>query len=533
MMRFSEFCSFLRRLEETSGKIEKTKILAELFCKTDEIKETVSLSYGYLPEVTGIAESSAIKAMSSAYGFPEDRIREMFYKSGDLGLVAESLSRQRRQASLAAKHFSVSDVYNALTNMPKIEGKGSAEKKISMIKDFLIHMSTDEAKYFMRILLSTMRIGVGDGIVRDALSMCFGVPQEKVERAFNITGDYGEVGRIIKDGKIDDVRIMIFRPLRVMLAEASNSIDEILSRIKDPTAEIKYDGFRCQIHKKGGKVRLFTRNLEDVTDKFPEVADSASRIDGDFILDSEVVGYKDGFLPFQVLSRRIQRKYEIDEMAREIPVRVFVFDVIYRDGDVTSMPLYKRREILKKIIPGEGIIKMAEHVESGFEEFYKEAVSRGLEGIMIKSLSSPYIPGKRVGYWYKLKPDKETLDVVVTAAEHGEGRKGGMYTSFHVAVRSDTGLLEVGKVSSGFSDEELKEMNRMISGLIIDEGEIATVKPEIVIEVMYQEIQRSPHYPSGFALRFPRFVRFRRDKSAREIDTIERVNRLFLKQGRS
>ena len=316
-----------------------------------------------------------------------------------------------------------------------------------------------------------------------------------------------------------------------MLAETAK-LEEAVKKLKRPIAEYKYDGFRVQIHKWKDGLKIFTRRLEDVTSRFPEIVEWASSIPHEYIMEGEAVAYRDGFLPFQYISRRIQRKYGIKGMAEQIPVRVFLFDLLWIDGeDMTDKPLENRRAKLMELIQGSRFDFV--HWASGnFESFYKQALKDKQEGIMVKDLDSKYIAGKRVGYWYKVKPEKETLDVVITAAEYGEGKKAGMFSSFVIAVRNEWGeFSDIGKVSSGFSDEELRQINEMIKDHIIDEKDgIALVRPSFVIEVRFQEIQRSPHYPSGFALRFPRFVRFRPDRSPDSADTIERVARLFSKQ---
>ena len=533
-MDFREFCSYLKRLEATDSRLEKTEILAELFSRTDELKETIAMSYGYLKEDIGVAEGIVAKALARAYGVPEETVKEMFRKLGDLGDVARELSLSRKQATLMRKTFSVAEIYGKLMEMAKLEGKASVERRIETLVGLLSHLEGDEARYVVRIVLSTLRIGVGDGIIRDALARAFSIPAERIEHAYNFLPDYSEIGEMIRNGRLEEIRLTPGRPVRVMLAEAGK-LEEVLERIENPIAEYKYDGFRVQIHhwkEKGWKTRIFTRRLEDVTERFPEIVEWAGGIEREYVIEGEAVGYRDGFLPFQTVSRRIQRKYNIREMMERIPVKVFCFDILWLDGEeVMERPLKERRELLEGLIRDSGFL-LAHYATSGFEKFYEKALEEKQEGIMVKDLKSKYIPGKRVGHWYKVKPEKETLDVVITAAEHGEGKKAGMLSSFYIAVRNEWGeFVEVGKVSSGFSDEELVEMNEMLKDLVTGERDgIVIVKPEIVIEVRYQEIQKSPHYPSGFALRFPRFVSFRPDRSPESADTVERVARLYEKQ---
>ncbi len=530
-MEFNEFCEYMEKLESTSSKLEKARILSELYAGADSLPETISLSYGKMSDELGVAEALIIKAMSRAYGISESDIKKRFRKLGDLGLVAESLSSSRTQSTLMEKSFSVRDIYERLSLLPKMSGHGAMDRKLELIVELLTHLNGKAAKYLVRILLSTLRIGVGDGTVRDALAMAFSIPAEKIERAYNFLPDYAMIGKLIKQGKLDQVKVTPGIPVRVMLAEASK-LEEAVKKLNRPIAEYKYDGFRVQIHKWKGGLKIFTRRLEDVTSRFPEIREWASEIPHEYIMEGEAVAYRNGFLPFQYISRRIQRKYGIKDMAKEIPVRVFLFDLLWMDGkDMIDESLEKRRNTLMKMIK-KSRFDFAHWTSSDFESFYQKALEDKQEGIMLKDLDSKYIAGKRVGYWYKIKPEKETLDVVITAAEYGEGKKAGLFSSFVIAVRNEWGdFSDIGKVSSGFSDEELKEINEMIKDHIIDERDgIAVVRPSFVIEVRFQEIQRSPHYPSGFALRFPRFVRFRPDRSPDSADTLERVAKLFSKQ---
>ncbi len=369
-----------------------------------------------------------------------------------------------------------------------------------------------------------------------------------VELAFDILNDMGEVAKIALEqglSGLKKVKLEVGRPLKPMLAHRAENVEDAFNAVGRPAAiEYKYDGFRLQIHKKGKEIILYTRRLENVTKQFPDVVEAVREgvLADTVILDSEAVGIdkKTGkFLPFQKISRRIHRKYDIEEMAREIPVVLYVFDVIYLNGENLMFKPYKERlEILNKIIkPIPGKIEIARRIitdkKEEAESFYKEAISKGLEGVMFKSLTEVYKPGQRVGTWMKLKPIMETLDLVIIGGEWGEGKRAKQFGSFLLACRDPyTGrYLTIGKMGSGMTDQELAELTERLKPLIIkEEGKRVWFKPELVVEVAYEEIQKSPKYESGFALRFPRLFRVREDRGPDEIDTIDRVRLLFKEQ---
>jgi DNA ligase-1 len=304
--------------------------------------------------------------------------------------------------------------------------------------------------------------------------------------------------------------------------------------------ERKYDGARVQIHKDGNKCFIFSRRLENVTNSLPDLKEAILKLPFDsVILDGEVIALQNGKpAPFQILLRRFRRKYDVEEMEREIPIHAYIFDILYANGEVLiDLPLKERRKRLNEIGSNE-IISVSPEILSGdakeVEQFYKKAIEEGHEGIMLKNPESPYTPGKRGKHWLKVKPIMETLDLAVVGGEWGEGRRANLIGSYKLAARDEKGnLVPVGKVATGLTDEMLKELTEKLKPLIISqEGKIVEFKPEVVFEVGYEEIQKSPKYPAGYALRFPRLIRVREDKNVDEIDTIERVQELYELQKR-
>ncbi|MEM1684771.1 MAG: ATP-dependent DNA ligase, partial [Nanopusillaceae archaeon] len=429
-------------------------------------------------------------------------------------------------------------------------------KKIRLLSNLLIHADPLEAKYIVRLAMGDLKIGVGEGIIIEAIATAYGLNSEGVEMLYSIYNDFGEVIEIIrKEGKsvLNKLSPIVGKPMKVMLAVKAESIDEAFSIVGRPAIiEAKYDGFRVQIHNDTNNIFLWTRRLENVTKQFPDVISFISDclpIDKSFIIEAEIVGYdkeNKKYLPFQKISQRIKRKYEIEKMAKEIPVELRVFDIIYYEGSsLINKPFKDRRELLEKIVnPKEGKLSLSEAIitSSNYEanEFFENSIKKGLEGVMFKNINAPYHPGRRVGYMVKLKPLKESLDVVIVGAEWGEGKRSGWLTSYIVAVKDEeTGnFLEIGEVGSGFKEKKespeditFEDMTNLLKDLIVkSEGKIVKVKPEIVIEVMYDEIQKSPKYSSGYALRFPRFIRLRPDKSVDDIDTLSRLEKLYEKQ---
>lgn len=562
-MLYKELVEVYERLEKTTSKIAETEILAEIFKKGDDetLPKLVLLSQGkvFLPfegRELGVASKLMMRALAKVSGFGIETIEKYFKEMGDLGKVAEHLLTKKKQIVFFKKQLTITYVYNRLREIGLYEGQGSQEKKLLAISGLLMHAEPKEAKYLVRTILGELRIGVAEGIIRDAIALAFLKNYAKeeatkwVEYAWNILGDFGEVALIAKNKGIEglkEVKPIIGRPIQPMLGIKANSIDEVLKRHKVVICEFKYDGLRMQVHKKGERVWLFTRRLEDVTKQFPDVVEIVkNNIKADeCIVEGECwpIDLKTGKpMPFQKISQRIQRKYDIEKMAKEIPVQLNLFDIMYLNGKpLFNLPLRERRKLLESIInPVEHKLQLAEHIETGdikkLEEFYHKALELKQEGIMLKNPESPYMFGRRVGGWYKIKPTMETLDLVIVGAEWGEGARSKWLSSFLLAVRDpDTGkFLTCGMSGTGLTEEQFEKMTEILKNLIVEEkGKTVYVKPKIVVEVSYQEIQKSPKYESGYALRFPRIERIRIDKDPEEADTIQRLIELYKSQGRA
>jgi DNA ligase-1 len=572
-MLYKKLAQLYEDLSSTTKRLEKIFIFSKFLMTVPENeKDIIYLLLGNIyPEYDerriGISNQLVIKAISKALGAPPDKVTKEWKKIGDLGLVAELLTQKKSQATLHSHILTTEKVIDNLRKLPELEGKGTVGKKLSLITELLTSASSIEAKYLTRTLIGDLRIGVQESTIRDAIAEAFFSEAEKkeankkIQDAIDKTNDIAFVFESARKGKLtnlDMVSLEVFKPIKVMLAGKVTAIEEAFKALGVPCAvEYKYDGFRLLIHKKNEKIMLFTRRLENVTKQFPEVVEYVKKyVDGkSFILDSEAVGFdkKNGeYKPFQEISQRIRRKYNIEELQNKLPVEVNVFDVIYYNGkSLLNEPFEKRSELVRKIIrnhPYKLIHSkqiITENVKA-VQEFYKKSLKENQEGIMLKSLNAVYQPGRRVGNMLKLKPEEKDLDLVITGAEYGTGKRSGWLSSFILSCKDGKKgeYLEIGKVGTGIkeksSEEEsaggisFYELTEMLKPHITGEkGKTVKIKPKVVVAVTYQEIQRSPNYNSGFALRFPRFTALRPDKPLSEITTLEEVEGAYEKQKRN
>ncbi|MBU3896575.1 MAG: ATP-dependent DNA ligase [Nanoarchaeota archaeon] len=562
-MKYSELADVYEKLENTSARLKKTDIIAELLKKTPthELEKLVLLLSGRIfpiwsEEETGVANQIMIQAIAKSSGIDGSAVNKAYKKIGDLGKVAEEFCESKKQKTLFKKTLDIDKVYENMLKIASQGGKGSQDRKISLIVELLSQSNSKEAKYIVRIVLEELRIGVAEGVIRDSIAKAFGVNKKIVEDAWFLRPDYGIIAEIAKEKgerglKMLEVEIGV--PIKVQLAERSPNLKTALESFENPTLECKYDGMRTIIEKDDDKIWIFTRRMENVSSAFPDLVELCKKyikakrciIDGETI----AIDPKNGRpLPFQKLSERIKRKYNIHETIKEIPIQINLFDIIYLDEKkLFDLPLYERREILKnniKIFPDKfQIVKsLTTNNLKLAENFYKEALQNGHEGLIVKNLEAKYVSDRRVaGGWLKVKPIMETLDLVITGATWGAGKRTGWFGSFMLSCRNPkTGeFLECGMLGTGIKEKKSNEnditfdyMTKLLKPYIEHEqGNQIKIKPKIVIEVAYEEIQKSPTYKSKYALRFPRFIRLRHtERSAEEADTINRVEHLYRNQ---
>lgn len=555
-MMYEEIVDVYEALNKTSKRLEKSEILANFLKKIDkkELRNIVYLLEGRIfPEwderKIGFSNRLMIKAISVGSGESFSEIENLFREKGDLGLVAEEVFRKKKQSTLLGEKLDSEKILENIRKLASLEGKGSVSKKISFVSELLGNASALEAKYIVKTILENLRIGVSSGIMRDGIAKAFNLDVKEVEGAADLSGDYGEVAELAKNKNLGNMSLRVGRAIKVMLALLADNIDECFEALGKPAIfEVKLDGFRLEGHYNGKEIKLFTRRMEDVSKQFPDVVKNIRKyvIGKSFIIDGEAVGYdnKSGkYLPFQYISQRIKRKYNIGEMAKKLPVEFNVFDILYFNGkNLMNKPLRERREILEGVIREKKrkIIltkKLVTDDKKKAEDFFEEALKKGYEGLMIKNLDSVYKAGRYVKGWMKLKNILEPLDLVIVKALYGEGKRAGWLTSYVVACKSKDKLLEIGKVSTGVKEKAegmtYMELTKLLKPLIVSKkGKEVEVKPEIVIEVGYEEIQKSPTYSSGYALRFPKViqVKYRPDKPVSEISSIELVKKIYNSQ---
>jgi DNA ligase-1 len=567
-MRYLKLAELYESLSQTTKRLEKTEILSKFLKELDEKdREVLYLLHGNIyPEYDqrkiGISSQLAIKAISKATGTANEKVVKEWKSLGDLGKVAEKLTKEKKQATLQSHIIHTEKVLENLRKLPELEGKGTVDKKMSLITELLTSASPLEALYLVRTLIGDLRIGIQESTIREALTSAFFKGDKesalKVQDAINKANDLAEVFDMAKTGKEKDlgkIKIEVGKPIKAMLAQKVKTIKEGFEAVGKPCAiEYKYDGFRLIIHKKGKEVLLFTRTLENVSKQFPEVADYIKKyVKGDsFILDSEAVGFDKKtkeYKPFQSISQRIKRKYDIEKIQNELPIEVNVFDVLYYEGkSMLNDPFKKRTELVRKIVENHPYKIISSKMiitddEKKAETFYKQALKDKQEGVMMKNLDSDYDPGRRVGNMVKMKPEEKDFDLVITGGEYGTGKRSGWISSFILSCRDGDKYLEIGKVGTGFKEKStaetldglsFSELTEKVKPLITEEkGKDVKIKPKIIISITYQEIQRSPTYSSGFALRFPRFVNLRPDKPLSEITSLKEVEKDFAKQKRN
>jgi DNA ligase-1 len=555
-MEYSRLVEVYAELEKTRSRLEMTTIVASFLKEVpvEDLPVIMLFLYGrvfpiWSEKELGVGYKVAVKAISSVSGVTEAKIEDAIRETGDTGLAAEKVLVNKTQTTLFGGDLPIKKVYGNLEKLASLSGKGSQDKKISYITELLSFATPLEGRFIVRTILEELRLGVGSGILRDAIAEAYGADAKLVERAYSLCSDYGEVARVAKTAGntgLENIDIIPGRPIESMLAQKVNSVEEALKEFGTAAFEIKYDGARVQIHKTKKGIELFTRRLENITKQFPEmvryamenITTDSAIVEGEMVAITGIGDRKPR--PFQDLSRRLKRKYDIAEVEKEIPVEMNLFDVIYFQGkNIIDMKFVDRRMLLASIVRETDSFKLAEQLVTSdakdAEKFYKHALDMGHEGVMAKSLDAPYQPGSRVGYMYKIKPIMETLDLVITGATWGEGRRAHWLASFLLAARDqDTGdLLTIGRMGTGFTDELFKELTETLKPEISEEiGKEVKLKPRIVVEVAYEEIQKSPTYSSGYALRFPRLVRIRTDKGLEDLDTLSRIDELAAKDKR-
>ena len=588
MKLLAETCE---RVAASTKKLEKTAVVAE-YLKSRPV-ETAAIGAVFLSgRPFPVWEETTLKVggrllwnlVAELAGKDGSELNEQYRKLGDLGAVAAAVLPERADSGLT--------VVNVEAAFRAIAGARGPAAKTALARELLLRATPLEAKYIVKIMTGDLRIGLKESLVEEAIARAYAAALAAVQRANMLLGDIGGAVRLAVDDKLGDARMRLFHPLGFMLASPVESAEEALSYFAEAAVEDKYDGIRAQAHVSGEEVKIFSRTRDEITESFPELPPALAGLPTDAILDGEIVaweypaGKQDALIvdgaasteavekakgfgsarPFSVLQQRLGRKKVGEKLLREVPVAFLAFDVLYANGELLiERTLAERAGILDAVLgdAGKSNYQRGSHGESGqakllfsddkntppasvirapvlhaasaeaMEELFAAARARGNEGLMIKDLTSTYTPGKRGKSWLKMKRELATLDVVVTAAEYGHGKRIGVLSDYTFAVwnTSKDRLENIGKAYSGLTDAEIAEMTKWFLGHTIeDQGFRRIVEPKIVLEVAFNNMMRSDRHESGYALRFPRIVRLRPDKSAEEADTIERVEEIWASQ---
>ncbi|MCQ4153069.1 MAG: ATP-dependent DNA ligase [Archaeoglobi archaeon] len=545
-MLFREFAEFCESIEKISSTLELTDKISNFIkgLEDDDLYNVILFLIGRVyptwdERELGVGVGLLYEVLENVGGIKKEKIEEMVRELGDLGLASERIVKGRIMITLEAEELTIKRVREIFDEISSLIGEGSRKRKVLLLTGLYGLATPLEAKYLTRLIMNEMRLGVGEGIVRDAIAKAFGIDEELVERAYMVTSDLGKVAVIAKNsGKkgLEEIKIRLHTPVRMMLAQVAESFEDAVSEMGEVAVEWKFDGSRVQIHWGDGELKIYSRRLENVTKALPEIAEEIKKnVKEGVILDGEVIAVKDGRpMPFQHVLRRFRRKHGVSRMVEKIPLQFYAFDILYCDEEIVDKPLAERRRILESVISESERIKIASQVRTrnkeDIEKIFNDAINAGHEGVMLKNPNSPYVPGKRGKHWLKLKYVMETLDLVVVGGEWGEGKRSHLISSYELACIDETtgNLLRVGRVATGFTDEDLEELTELFKQIIVThEGKNVKFVPKYVFEVAYQEIQKSPKYESGYALRFPRFIRLRDDKDVSEADSIKRLEDLY------
>lgn len=556
---FKALAHLCEELEATTKRLRMTSLVADFLrdLEAEEVKPAVSMILGrpfpkrsqQTLDVSWATLTGIIRRITKANW---KVFMEAFGETGDVGSATKTLfesSKIDKQSTLFQRKLTILEIKRGFEAIAQPAGSGSREKKERLTEALLSLASPLEAKYLVKIFIGEMRTGFYEGLMEQAVSKAFQISLETVQKASMTMGDVGDVAAIAKNqGKegLLKIEFKVFRPVGLMLAQTASDVAEALKEHGGETAfEHKLDGARVQIHKRENDVRIFSRRLTDVTSSLPEIVQMVRKnVKAEkAILEGEVIAVNSqGYpIPFQHLMRRFKRVHAIEDMIKKIPVKLYLFDVLYLDGEsLISLPYTQRRQILADHAGEVQLTKqlVTDKMEEA-ERFLKESMDAGHEGLVAKKLDSEYTPGIRGKRWLKIKPVLAPLDLVIVAAEYGYGRRHEWLSDYYLAARdTETGeFLMVGKTFKGLTDTEIIEMTKRLKELTIkEEGRRVVVIPKIIVEVLYNEIQKSPKYKCGMALRFARINRTREDKTAEEADTIQAVREIyekqFLKKGR-
>ncbi len=537
-----EFGEVAEAISATTKKLEKASLLGNYFKKLGNVDLSRAARYfaGHQfalsdSRTTNVGGRIISDALSEATGFSIEDLLPRYVRLGDAGEAAYEAVKEAKRSYQQAR-ISLAETESIIARLSETRG---TKNKTALLAAVLHQATPLEAKYLTKLLAGDLRIGLREGLVEDAIARCFKQPLAAVANANMLLGDIGEAAVRSKLNDLQNIRMRLFHPIKFMLATPAADLADIARTMPEEFfVEDKFDGIRAQAHVEDGRVAIYTRTMDEVTHRFPELIEPLKKLPTEVVIDGELVpAVGESILPFSELQKRLGRKTIAESLLSEVPVVLVAYDLLYADGRVLiDVSLEERRQVLSGLVSQAGTIRISSAKRfrevSLLDEEFNQARFRGNEGLMIKSPASHYKPGRRGREWLKLKRAIATLDVVVTAVEVGHGKRRNLLSDYTFAVRrsrqSDE-LLNIGKAYSGLTDAELAELTEWFQGHTLQEfghGRVRLVEPRIVIEVAFDRVQASKRHKSGYALRFPRILRLRSDKTVEDVDTLETVKRL-------
>ncbi len=535
------FAQVAEQVAATTKKLEKTALVGNYLKDLDDADLSRAARYfaGHQfaqndARTTNVGGSIISTALSAATGFSLQELAPIYVRLGDAGETAAEVVREARRFNVPT--ISLAEIESVITRLSETRG---IKNKTALLTAVLSRATPLEAKYLIKLLAGDLRIGLREGLVEDAIARAFERPLAAVVQVNMLLGDIGETAQRARANDLQDVSMRLFHPIKFMLATPAADLADIARTMPDEfLVEDKFDGIRAQAHIQAGRIAIYSRTMDEITHRFPELVSPLKELTAEAIIDGEIVpAHGDRILPFSELQKRLGRKTIGEDLLAEVPVILVAYDLLYANGRVlTDESLDERRKLLEEMIPTEGTVRVSVakrfDAVAPIDEEFDAARARGNEGLMVKSPASFYKPGRRGREWLKVKRAIATLDVVVTAVEVGHGKRRNLLSDYTFAVRrseDDGELLNIGKAYSGLTDVELTEMTEWFTAHTIKEfahGRVRLVEPETVIEVTFDRVQESKRHKSGFALRFPRILRLRPDKKPSEVDTLETVQKL-------
>lgn len=548
---YEKLVEVYEKISSTSSRLEKQDIIADFLMYIKETDADITYDITLLlqgkifppwsDKEMGISTQLIIKALSNLLGESTKSIENKLAEVGDMGEISEELIKNNKQVTFFKVPLTVKKVLSNLRKTESITGSKSQNKKINYLLELYTSASPLEAKYITRTITERLRIGVGEGTLVEAIAQAYNIDKEIIDRAYMLSNDLGEVASRAQEfiESVKSLTITPGKPIKPMLAQLSPGIKESITEMKKVICETKYDGIRVQIHHYNNKTKIFTRRLENVTNALPEVVEYIEEAlpSKDFIVEGEVIATKDNKpISFQYILQRVKRKYDIDKMREKIPLKVFLFDVLYYDKPTAELPIIQRRQLLEEIVTTSKnvelstmkIVSQENYTEA--EKLFTWSIDEGHEGIMFKDVTSPYSPGKRGKNMLKYKPLRETLDCVITGGTYGKGKRAKFFGSYLLSLLDEkTGEYKtLVHAATGMDDDLLASLTKRMEKLIISKSEQNVLfKPKVILEIAYSEIVESNEYESGYSLRFPAIKGVRDDIGLDEVDTLSKLHQMI------